>query len=230
MLLLERIGCHIRYESLSKMMKKRSRWREVICLHQCLNELPIREFKKIKLNRNFIRTRTRCTVLPLKTNSHKHGLIMADLSSRNLWEKQVQTLNFATCQRTSAAFSSAIWVDSTGRVNSENHRTWTSLLPKVKSSMSPICHYSENSGRNKYAYVFLTAEAGSLSTDAKQLLEDYGLVRRHSSRSNNLSVHARIDCTGCVRLLWESSEEDDKNSHAALFEVRFVKKKAKGVK
>ena len=31
-----------------------------------------------------IRTRTRYTVLLLKTNSHKHGLIMADLSSRNL--------------------------------------------------------------------------------------------------------------------------------------------------
>ena len=28
--------------------------------------------------------------------------------------------------------------------------------------------------RNKYAHVFLTAEADSLSTDAKQLLEDYG--------------------------------------------------------
>ena len=53
-------------------------------------------------------------------------------------------------------------------------------------------------------------EADSLSTDAKQLLEDHGLVGCHSSRSNDLSVHARIDSTGYVRLLWESSEEDDK--------------------
>ena len=45
----------------------------------------------------------------LKTNSHKHGLIMADLSSclpAICEEKQVHTLNFITCQRTSAAFSS----------------------------------------------------------------------------------------------------------------------------
>ena len=47
-------------------------------------------------------------------------------------------------------------------------------MPKVKSSMSPIGHYSENFWKNKYAHVFLTAEADSLSTDAKQLLEDYG--------------------------------------------------------
>ena len=38
------------------------------------------------------------------------------------------------------------------------------------------------------------------------------------------SVHARIDSTGCVRLLLESSEEDDKISHAAIFEVEFGKK------
>ena len=50
------------------------------------------------------------------------------------------------------------------------------------------------------------------------------LVGRHSSRSNNLSVHARIDSTGYVRFLWESSEEDDKISHAAIFEVKFGKK------
>ena len=32
----------------------------------------------------------------------------------------------------------------------------------------------------------------------------------HSSRSNDLSVHARIVSRGYVRLLWESSEEEDK--------------------
>ena len=50
------------------------------------------------------------------------------------------------------------------------------------------------------------------------------LVGCHSSRSNDLSVHARIDSTGYVRLLMESSEEDDKKSHAAIFEVKFGKK------
>ena len=36
-------------------------------------------------------------------------------------------------------------------------------------------------------------------------------------------VHARIDPTGYVRLLWKSSEEE-KGSHAAIFEVKFGEK------
>ena len=53
------------------------------------------------------------------------------------------------------------------------------------------------------------------------------LVGCHSSRSNDLSVHARIDSTGYIRLLVESSEEDDKKSHAAIFKVKFGKKREK---
>ena len=37
-------------------------------------------------------------------------------------------------------------------------------------------------------------------------------------------VHARIDLTRYVRLLWESSEEDDKYTHAAIFDLKFGKK------
>ena len=59
--------------------------------------------------------------------------------------------------------------------------------------------------------MILTAEADSAPTDTKKLLEDYGLVGYHSSRSNDFSVHAGIDFTECVRLLWESSEDDHKN-------------------
>ena len=75
--------------------------------------------------------------------------------------------------------------------------------------------------------MILTAEADSLSTDAKQLLEDYGLVGCHSNNGNYLSVHARIDSTGSVRILWESNDEEDKGSHAAIFEVKFGKKRRK---
>ena len=73
----------------------------------------------------------------------------------------------------------------------------------------------------KFAHVILTAEADSLSTDAKELLEDDG-----SSRSNDLSVLAGIDSTGYVRLLWESSEEDDKNTHAAILQLRRQKEQS----
>ena len=50
----------------------------------------------------------------------------------------------------------------------------------------------------------------------------------HSSRSTDLSVHAGIDSTRYVRLLWESLEEDDRNSHAAMYEIKFGNK-AEGV-
>ena len=46
---------------------------------------------------------------------------------------------------------------------------------------------------NNYAHVILTAEIDSLPTDGKEMLDDYGLVGSHSSRSNDLSVYARID-------------------------------------
>ena len=80
---------------------------------------------------------------------------------------------------------------------------------------------------NNYALVILTAEADSLPTDEKELLEDCGFVGCHSSRSNDLSVHARIDATGYVGLFTESSEENDKNTHAAIFLVKFEKKQKK---
>ena len=53
---------------------------------------------------------------------------------------------------------------------------------------------------NNCAHVILTAEADSLPTDREQLLDDNGLVGCHSSRSNGLPVHARIDATGYVGL------------------------------
>ena len=52
--------------------------------------------------------------------------------------------------------------------------------------------------RNNNAHVILTAEAERLPTDEKKLVEDHGVVGCHSSRSIDLSVHARIDSTGYV--------------------------------
>ena len=51
------------------------------------------------------------------------------------------------------------------------------------------------------------------------------MVGCHSRKSNDLSVHARIGSRGYVRFLLDSSEEDDKISHAAIFEVKCGKKK-----
>ena len=46
----------------------------------------------------------------------------------------------------------------------------------------------------------------------------------HSSRSSDLSVNARNDSTGYVRLMCESREEDDKLTLAAISQVKFGKK------
>ena len=53
---------------------------------------------------------------------------------------------------------------------------------------------------NIYTHVILTAEADSLPTDEKELLDDCGFVGCHSSRSNDLSVHARIVASGFFSL------------------------------
>ena len=71
--------------------------------------------------------------------------------------------------------------------------------------------------------MILTAEADSLSTDAKELLNDYGLVGCDSSKSNDLSVHARNNSSGYIRLLLES-DDDNRYGHEAIFEVKFGKK------
>ena len=82
--------------------------------------------------------------------------------------------------------------------------------------------------RNNYAHVILTAEADSLPTDANKLLSDTGLVGCHSSRNNDLSVHARVNSSGYILLLWES--DDDRNGHAAIFEVKFGKTSDRAVR
>ena len=65
--------------------------------------------------------------------------------------------------------------------------------------------------RNNCAHVILTAKADSLPTDAKKLLHVYGSVGCHSSRSCDLSVHARSDSSGKIRLLWQSDVDNSRN-------------------
>ena len=128
-------------------------------------------------------------------------------------------LTFTTCQRTSAASSSTTWVPSTGRVNFGKP---VSQNEKFNVTKDPRLSLLREIWGNNYAHVILTAEADSLPTDAKELLDDYGSVGCHPSRSNDLSVHARFDSSRFFPLLWES--DDDRNGHAAIFEVKFGKK------
>ena len=77
--------------------------------------------------------------------------------------------------------------------------------------------------------MILTVEADSFPTDANKLLNDYGLVECHPSKCNDFSVHARTNSSGFVRLLWES-QVDDRNGHAATFEVKFGKTSERAVR
>ena len=56
--------------------------------------------------------------------------------------------------------------------------------------MTGSCHFSQNFRGNNDAHVILTAEADSSPIDQKELLDDYGLVGCHSSRSNDLSYQS----------------------------------------
>ena len=131
---------------------------------------------------------------------------------------------FTTYQRTSAASSSTTWVHSTESKfrKAENIDKPISPNEKFNVTSDPQLSLLTEFWGNNYARVILTAEADSIPTDADKLLSDYGLVRCHSNKSNHLSVHARINSSGCSRPLW-GSDVDDKNGHAAIFEVKFGK-------
>ena len=163
-------------------------------------------------------------MLPLKTHKHKHGLIIADLSSRNLVRKtgtNVELFSVPTyqCSILDNNMDSFNWKSEFQRPENLNKP----ITDGEKFNVTLLSLLREF-WRNKYAHVILTAEADSLPTDARQLFEDHGLVGCLSSKSDDLSVYARIDSTGYVRLLWEPSEEDDRNTHAAIFDVKFGKR------
>ena len=131
--------------------------------------------------------------------------------------KDVELFNVSTYQY-SILFNSLVL--SIGRAISWGQRTWISFSPRVKQLISLSCRYSKNFWRNSYAHVILTSEADNLPTDTWQLLEDYGLVGCQSARSHDLSVHAKIDSTGYVGLLWASIGKATEFSYASIFEVK----------
>ena len=73
----ERASCHVREPILSSRD-------EVTCLHQYLNELPIRKFEKTEQYRTSDKTRKRCTVPPPRTPAQKQSLTVAEVSFHNL--------------------------------------------------------------------------------------------------------------------------------------------------
>ena len=64
------------------------------------------------------------------------------------------------------------------------------MIPNEKFNATNVPQLSllRDFGENNYAHVILTAEADSLRTGDKELLDDYGLLGCHSSRSNDVSV------------------------------------------
>ena len=69
------------------------------------------------------------------TITHKHGLISAEMSSRNLSKTGTNVDNYNVPSYQCSILFNNMDVPSTGRVNSGRQRTWTIQSPKVKSSM-----------------------------------------------------------------------------------------------
>ena len=69
---------------------------------------------------------------------------------------------------------------------------------------------------------------GGQFADTRQLLEACGLVGCHSARSTDLSVHAKMDSTGYVRL-WESIGEANEFSNATIFQVKIGQKSGRAL-
>ena len=163
----------------------------------------------------------------LQRPTQKHGLTVDEVSFHNLWGKQAQTLISTTYQRTSAASSSTTWVPSTERVNFGKLRILLSRFLQMKSSTLPTilsCHFSQICGETT-THMWSWRQRLTTYRQANKLLSDCGLVGCHSNKWNDLSVHA----TRHIRLSWWS-DADDRNGHAAIFDVKFGKTSEKAVK
>ena len=140
------------------------------------------------------------------TPTQEQGLILVEASSFSPWERQSQTLISTTCQRVSAASSSTTWFFNR---KSEFRRVENMNKPYSPQEKFNVADDGQLSllrefWRNNYAHVILTAEADSLPTDEKGLIDAYGLVGCQSSRSIDLSVHAKIGASGNVRFFYRN--------------------------
>ena len=208
MLSLERIRRHTRYESLSKMTKRGSRGREVTCLRHCLShEFYSNSDKKHRATPDDEFTQA---WFDYDRSSFPQSVRKTDT---NVELFKVPPYQCSTLFNNIGFLWPEKWIPETREPVTRSEKFNVACVSPLKEYLG-----------NNYAHVILTAEADSLSTDEKKLLEDNGLMGYSSSRINDLWVHARIDSTGYVRHLWESSEEDDKKTHAAIFEINLVRR------
>ena len=140
------------------------------------------------------------------TPAQRHGLIIAERSSPQSVRKTGTNVDLHNV----SAYQCSILFNNMGSFNWESEFRKVENMDKTvtkgeKFNVSDDLQLSllREFWENNYAHVFLTTEADSLPTDEKKLLDDYDLTGCHSSRRNDLSVHARINSSGHVRLLCE---------------------------
>ena len=133
-------------------------------------------------------------------------------------DKQAQTLISRTCQRTSVAFCSFNMGSFNPKSEFRKPENLNKPIAKGEKTILQICHFSENSRENNYAHVIMTAEADSLTTDTKQLLEDCGLVGCHP-KTRQLSCQSMHELTQQDMLdsCGNQLKKKTKHSHAAIF-------------
>ena len=156
-------------------------------LHHGLSELPIRESEKIKRRKNF---HSKSDKMHRATSDDDFSQAWFDCC-RNVFPQSVRKAGPDVNLKNVPTNQCSILFINTGSFNrkSEFRKPENLNKPIAKGeecNITDLSLLSEFSGNN-YAHVIMTAEADSLTTDTKQLLEDCGLVGCHPKK-RQLSV------------------------------------------
>ena len=152
------------------------------------------EFEKSEQCRNSKGTRKRRTVPHPKTPTQDHGLITAEASFHFSVRKagpNVDLYNVSTYQCSIPFNNMGSFSRRSEFRKAEKHGQTGFTTGEVQTFRPAALSYRQS--ENSKEITILTAEADSIPTDEKALLVANGLVGCHSSRSNDLSIHARID-------------------------------------
>ena len=172
------------------------------CLHQYLNEFAIPEFERTSSAGDF---QYNSEEMHRATHEDAYTRAWSDYC-RSVFPQSVRKAGPNVDLLNVSTYQCSIIFNNMGSFNrksefrkAENMDKPISQNQKFIVTNDPQLSLLTEFWRNNCAHVILTAEADSLPTDEKELLDDYGLVGCHSSRSNDMSVHARIDSSRNIR-------------------------------
>ena len=167
----------MKYKNQLRMTMNGLRRDEVTCIHQYLNELPIRGFEKTEQRKTSDRTQ-------------KDAYTKAWFDCyRSIFPQSVRKASLDVNFYNEPTYQCSILFNNVGSFNRKSEFRKAENIEKpilqMKSSTLPAilsCHSSQNSGGKNCAHATSTAEADSSPTDANKLLKDNCLVGCDSSK------------------------------------------------